>query len=228
MSTDIDIDRLRETVEMALRNLRGSSHATIQAHELLAATIENLSITPEEKQELKKFLDIIKRQEKYKVKIYSNTRDFIIDEDIEPFRPVVVYLHRLVNNVLSMMEIPEEINLSVLISGDLQVKIDPWKMRRVLINLVRNALQAMPKGGELMIGAYPKDRNLVIKIWDTGSGISQENLDKMFSQRFTTKPDGKGWGLLVCKKIIEDHQGSILVESEVGAGSTFTIKLPEA
>ena len=68
--------------------------------------------------------------------------------------------------------------------------------------------------------------SFIISIRDTGEGISQENIDKAFSQKFTTKKTGHGFGLLVCKRIIESHQGNLHIDSEVGVGTTISIEFP--
>lgn len=109
------------------------------------------------------------------------------------------------------------------------------QIEQILVNLIINARQAMPNGGRLRIETreLPDGETSEIKIADTGLGIAPENLRQIFEPFFTTKlPDeygrgGTGLGLSVCRQIIEQHQGRIRVESVVGKGSTFTIKLPK-
>jgi len=84
----------------------------------------------------------------------------------------------------------------------------------------------MPNGGKLTIRAAKKGETALIGIEDTGAGISDENLSKLFTPLFTTKAKGQGFGLPVCKRMVEAHDGNITVESKVGKGSTFTIKIP--
>jgi signal transduction histidine kinase len=84
----------------------------------------------------------------------------------------------------------------------------------------------MPDGGELTIIAREKDGFLELEVADTGSGIPEEIRDKIFDPLFTTRAKGIGLGLAVCKSIIERHQGNIEVESQLGKGTTFRIKLP--
>jgi signal transduction histidine kinase len=108
--------------------------------------------------------------------------------------------------------------------------VDPRQISQILENLVVNAFQAMPEGGELIIHgkADIKDgRNCVsVSIRDTGSGISKENMGKLFEPLFTTKPRGIGLGLAVCRKLIEANEGWIEVQSEEGKGTVFTLHLP--
>lgn len=108
------------------------------------------------------------------------------------------------------------------------------QIEQILVNLIINARQAMPNGGRLKIEVreLPDGETSEIKISDTGVGIAPENLRQIFEPFFTTKrPDeygrgGTGLGLSVCRQIIEQHHGRIRVESVLGKGSTFTIKLP--
>jgi PAS domain S-box-containing protein len=107
---------------------------------------------------------------------------------------------------------------------------DQDQMSQVFINLVMNAVHAMPDGGTLRIGLAPEKQMVKLTVADTGHGIPRDVVKKVFEPFFTTKEFGKGTGLglTVVKGIIEEHQGSIAVESEEGKGTTFTILLPPA
>ncbi|MCM8828654.1 MAG: HAMP domain-containing histidine kinase, partial [Candidatus Omnitrophica bacterium] len=97
------------------------------------------------------------------------------------------------------------------------------------MNIIDNAIRAMPDGGELKISFEPEDGIVKIKISDTGIGIPQENLEKIFEPFFTTdKKKGTGIGLALTKRIVESHSGKINVESKPGSGTSFTIELPVA
>lgn len=104
--------------------------------------------------------------------------------------------------------------------------IDPSLFKSALLNLCINALQSMESGGTLSVTLGQTDRWVVIEVQDTGSGIPEENLDKIFSPFFTTKEDGNGLGLSEVHKIIQAHNGTIEVLSSVGKGSRFVIKIP--
>lgn len=113
--------------------------------------------------------------------------------------------------------------------GDLpQVKCYSQQLNQVFVNLLVNAAQAIEKGGEIRIATRALDGKVEIKISDTGSGIPEENLSKIFDPFFTTKEVGKGTGLglNVAYNIIKKHKGTIDVESTVGKGTTFTIRIP--
>lgn len=102
------------------------------------------------------------------------------------------------------------------------------KLHQVFMNMISNAHQAMPQGGELSIRTTYRDGFVHVAFSDTGVGIPQENLEKIFHSFFTTKSSGKGTGLglSISSKIVEEHEGIIQVESEVGKGTTFTVQLP--
>lgn len=108
------------------------------------------------------------------------------------------------------------------------VLADADQMSQVLLNLVMNALHAMPEGGTLRVGLEPKQPMVKLTIADTGHGIPPEAIGKIYDPFFTTKEFGKGTGLglTVVKGIIEEHQGSIAAESEEGNGTRFTVLLP--
>ncbi len=102
------------------------------------------------------------------------------------------------------------------------------QLRQVFLNMVANARDAMPNGGTLSVTTSGDNDNVLIEITDTGTGIREEHLDKIFDSFFTTKGEvkGVGLGLSVCYGFIEDHGGDIEVKSQVGEGTTFTISLP--
>jgi PAS domain S-box-containing protein len=105
-------------------------------------------------------------------------------------------------------------------------RADSAQMRQVLLNLTRNALQVMTEGGYLRIVGQRKGDRLVIRVTDTGPGISEENLERIFEPFFTTQVKGSGLGLAICRKIVEDHEGRIEVQSALGRGTTFTVTQP--
>ncbi len=108
------------------------------------------------------------------------------------------------------------------------VSFDSKQLRQVLINLVKNAMEAMPLGGELTVTSRVKSEQVEIAIADTGEGMPPEVAANIFQPYFTTKEKGTGLGLAICQSIIREHGGAILVDSTPGRGSTFTIRLPRA
>ena len=107
-----------------------------------------------------------------------------------------------------------------------RIELDSRYLRQSLLNIVENAFAAMPGGGKLTITAKLDGNYETIRIEDTGTGIDDEKLSKIFEPYFTTKASGTGLGLTVVYKVIKEHRGDIFVSSELGKGTVFTIKLP--
>jgi len=136
-------------------------------------------------------------------------------------------LEPVINDTISRLTIPENIRLTRKFDLNLpDVEVDAKQIGQVLVNVITNAIQAMPDGGRLTISTRQTDPFAEIKVTDTGHGIAPEVLDKIFNPLFTTRAKGIGLGLAVCKTIIDRHGGQISVESQTGQGTTFTIKLP--
>ncbi len=106
------------------------------------------------------------------------------------------------------------------------VTFDPKQVHQVLINLLKNALEAMPQGGEITITSRVQGGKVEISIADTGEGMSPEVAANIFQPYFTTKEKGTGLGLAICQGIIQEHGGTLSVASTPGRGTTFTIQLP--
>lgn len=105
-------------------------------------------------------------------------------------------------------------------------KVDAGMLKQVILNLFINAQQTMSNGGELIIRTDQQKKQAVIQVSDTGYGIAPANLPKIFDAFYSSRPQGSGLGLPTAKKIIEAHNGTIAVDSELGRGTSFTIKLP--
>jgi signal transduction histidine kinase len=134
----------------------------------------------------------------------------------------------LVTHVLAQHPPPDPIAVSTQFDPNLPpVWVNPQQIEQVLTNLVTNAYQAMPDGGNLSFSAAPQENEVVISVRDSGVGISPENLDKLFEPLFTTKAKGIGLGLAVVKNLLEANGGQIEAASKQGEGSTFTIHLPD-
>ncbi len=112
--------------------------------------------------------------------------------------------------------------------GVARVSGDDGLLRQVFLNLIRNAEQAMPDGGDLMIRVRTKDKVVVTDVIDTGDGIPEERLANIFKPYVSSKPGGTGLGLPTIWRIVHHHGGHIIVESDVGKGSQFSVFLPLA
>jgi PAS domain S-box-containing protein len=132
----------------------------------------------------------------------------------------------ITKDALAKAKIPKGIRVVNTTKSQPPMKLDVHKMRRVFMNLIRNAVEAMPKGGTLTITSSRIGDNLHITFKDTGEGMTRETLAKLWSPLFTTKAKGMGLGLAIIKRFVEAHEGSISVETKLGKGSTFTVALP--
>jgi PAS domain S-box-containing protein len=160
----------------------------------------------------------------YMDKIVSDLQDYTrpVGADL-----VETSLADLVRTTVSNVKIPENVEVAMNVEDGLpNVKLDPALFRRVLTNLILNAIQAMPKGGKTTITSSRGDESFTVAVQDTGVGIAPENLEKVFKPFFTTKAQGQGLGLAVCKRLIEAQSGTITVTSQVQKGSTFTLTMP--
>ena len=150
-----------------------------------------------------------------------------LDDEMKPTNLVSV-LHEAVMSVtaqarlqrIRLLEDYQESNVPILGNAIL--------LQQVLMNLFLNACQAMPAGGEIRTAVRQSASEAVLWVRDTGEGIASENVSRLFDPVFTTRPEGQGngLGLPICRLIVQRHGGSIRVESVIGEGSTFTIRLP--
>jgi len=132
----------------------------------------------------------------------------------------------LVLDALDLINVPENIKILNNIPEEPCLKVDSNRITRVFTNLIRNGIDAIPKEGTITINCKKTKDTLEISFTDTGAGISEEILPKIFSPMVTTKAQGVGFGLAICKRIIEAHAGTINVETFRGRGTTFTVILP--
>jgi signal transduction histidine kinase len=108
------------------------------------------------------------------------------------------------------------------------IDADPELLHRAISNLVLNAMDAMPDGGTLTLSARPADETVELRVSDTGTGLTPEECERLFTPYYTTKLHGTGLGLAIVQSVIADHAGTIAVESRAGGGATFIITLPRA
>ena len=145
----------------------------------------------------------------------------------EPLRVKETDLAALIRTTTGEAAIPEHVEVRLQLGAGLEaVTMDPTRVHRVLDNLITNAVEAMHEGGNLTVTAEKENNRTVIKVSDTGVGIPDEAMANLFKPFQTTKKGGLGLGLAYCKRAVEDHGGTITVESKVGEGTTFTISLP--
>lgn len=137
-----------------------------------------------------------------------------------------VNLSDIVESSIERIAISNEVDLQVLIKNH-KFTCDPEKVEIVIVNLLENAIQAMNNKGRLSIRGFDVNGEIILEIQDSGPGIPQNVLPKIFDPLFTTRMIGTGLGLPSCKSIIEKHGGTISVETQVGIGTTFSVTLPK-
>jgi len=159
---------------------------------------------------------------------YSNK---IIDDLLEYSKEIQLELSEtepktLLTEALSFVIVPEGIQILDKTMRKPKIRADEGRVERVFVNIIKNAFDAMPDGGILTVRSRRIGDNVTFSFSDTGTGMSDEIKGKLWSPLFTTKAKGMGFGLPICRRIIEAHGGRISVESAVGEGSMFTVTLP--
>ncbi len=132
----------------------------------------------------------------------------------------------IVKEALDLVKVPTEIRVIDETQREPKMRIDRQKMQRVFVNIIKNAFDAMPKGGTLTLRSGQKDHTVSFSFKDTGTGITREDMLKLGTLLFTTKAKGMGFGLPICRRIVEAHGGKIFIESTNGEGATFIVVLP--
>lgn len=168
-------------------------------------------------------LEIINKCVNYSNKIVNDLLDYSrqIRLDLQEESP-----KKLLADSLSMLNIPENIKILNRLNDEPTLNVDPDKIKRVFINLIKNAVDAMPKGGKITIASKQVKGSVEVSFSDTGEGIPDDVLPKLFSPLFTTKAQGMGFGLAICKRIIEAHNGTIAIKTVKEKGTTFTVTIP--
>jgi PAS domain S-box-containing protein len=137
---------------------------------------------------------------------------------------------KIIEELVNRISFAEDVEVVIELDKPINVLVDLKQVTRVFQNIMDNAVQSMPKGGTLKVCSANMKEFVQIEFSDTGTGISEENLDKVFEPLFTTRKlaGGTGLGLVICKSIVEAHNGTLTVSSKFGKGTVFTVKLPFA
>jgi PAS domain S-box-containing protein len=178
-------------------------------------------------QKLEQFLEVSKGE--------INRLDYIITQFLGAIRPTAVQLkvfslNDVVQKTLELLR-PEIENRGIIIKAKFPrtltaTPIDATQMQQVLMNLVKNASQAMTTGGTLTLQTGENSDGVWVSVTDTGGGIPQEQINRIFEPFYTTKKKGSGLGLMIVQRIVRAHNGRIDLESHVGKGTTFRVWLP--
>jgi two-component system, sporulation sensor kinase E len=164
-----------------------------------------------------------------------NRLDYIITQFLQAIRPSVpqlrpASLNDVVQKTMELLQ-PEidnrGLNLHTRLARQIPATpIDPMQIQQVLVNLIKNALQAMTKGGTLTLQTGEGSDGVWVSVADTGGGIPQEQINRIFEPFYTTKKKGTGLGLMIVQRIVRAHGGRIELESQFGRGTTFRVWLP--
>jgi signal transduction histidine kinase len=166
--------------------------------------------------------DIIEQETIFANNIINDLLDFSAKR---PLQKTSQNINEIILASLAKSIVQKNINIEMHFAKEATATVDKRQLERVFLNLIKNAMQAMPNGGKLTLTTKETKDFVEIVFSDTGVGISEENMSKLFAPLFTTKAKGIGMGLAICKKIVEEHEGTISVKSKVGEGTSFTIKL---
>jgi PAS domain S-box-containing protein len=181
--------------------------------------------------------EIIGRLEKYVAVAKGETTrlDYIIRQFLQAIRPAplqltVASVNDVIRETIALLR-PEIENRGVTVKEKLAaqipgIPIDPAQIKQALVNLIKNALQAMTKGGVLTLKTDEAADGIVMTVADTGGGIPREQIKRIFEPFYTTKKKGTGLGLMIVQRIVREHGGRIELESRVNQGTTFRIWLP--
>ena len=118
------------------------------------------------------------------------------------------------------------VQFSVTLERKGMLRIDAEQLTQALLNLLQNALDATPQGGRIDLRIWEHNEHVEMIVRDNGEGIPKDQLDKIFDLYYTTKPTGTGVGLAMTQQIIAQHRGQLLVQSEVGKGTEFIVRIP--
>ena len=189
---------------------------------VMKMSIDLLKQSPESKvsdSDVTKRLDLIEKSIDRIAHQVDEVLDFV---RVSPLKLSLVSIHETIQNSISKINVPDNIQIHVA-DKDLKINCDPVKLDAVFLNLLVNAIQAISDGGKIEVKISQKDNLAFLDFVDSGMGVPDENLEKVFEPLFTTKQKGTGLGLSSCRNIIEQHDGKISVSNNP---STFRIILP--
>jgi signal transduction histidine kinase len=195
--------------------------------EVLEGLTQSLPVDGESKQKMKKSIKIlhteIERITRLLDQFFNLAKPKEVELNFEDINDVVKEVLELVNQ--QAME--RQVNLHVRLGRNLpMVNISHDQIKQVLLNIILNAFDAMPRGGDIYIRTFEHEDKVVVVIRDTGQGIPENIRSKIFDLYFSTKPGGGGVGLAISRKIVEAHEGRLYFKTEVGKGTRFFVELP--
>ncbi len=212
-----------ETAGMVGHDIRNPLQAITSDVYLLKSELSSC-LEGEKKKNALESLQEIEQNVEYINKIVADLQDYA-----RPLKPDVreTDLEKVIENLLLKYTFPTNIKSACIVDKDAKkIMTDPDLLKRILGNLVTNAIQAMPNGGDLSIRVFREIDEVVLVVEDTGVGIPDEVKPKLFTPLFTTKSKGQGFGLAVVKRATEALGGTINFESQKGKGTKFVLRFP--
>lgn len=180
----------------------------------------------------RRVLQKVERLQHESVRLQDILEDFLRFVRVQDVKRLPADLNAVVEELRDFCEpraSSQNVIMRSLLASDLpSIPLDVDVFKQALLNLILNALLAMPEGGELILTTRREDPWVVLEVIDTGCGIAQDIQPRVFDAFFSTRPGGSGLGLPTTRKIVLAHHGAIGLESEPGKGSKFTIRLPQA
>ncbi len=182
-----------------------------------------MKLGPNAEKKMMEMLELIEKDIQYSNRIITDLMEYSREIQLELTETTP---KSVIAESISVVQIPEKVQLADLTQNEPRIRIDIDKMKRVFSNFIKNAVEAMPQGGKLAISSRASSNNVEFRFIDSGVGMAKEVMEKIWTPFFTTKAKGMGLGLAICRRVIEAHQGKISVESIVGEGTTFMITIP--
>lgn len=214
---------LGQAATMVGHDLRNPLQAIQNANYVIQVQLKKLDKTNLILENSLKMSQIIDDSIEYANNIVLDLKDFSSERKAKSSK---VNINELMEDSLVFCNIPKNVEIIKELTEVLITEVDKSMIKRVFVNIISNGVQAMPDGGTLKISTKKTNDFVEVCFKDTGSGISEENMKKLFSPFFTTKAQGMGMGLAICKKFVESNGGCINVESQETIGSAFTVRIP--
>jgi len=188
-----------------------------------AAYYLKMKLGPQTDNTINEMLELIEKDIEYSNKIINDLLEYSKEMQLELTETTP---KSIMKEVLYLVKIPDNIKVMDKTGNEPRLVVDIEKMKRVFVNVIRNAVEAMPQGGKLTVTSKEAKGTVKITFADTGIGMPKEIVERICTPLLTTKAKGMGLGLPICKRIIEAHGGNIEVESAAGKGTKFTLTIP--
>lgn len=222
---DAQSQLIRAEKMATLGELAGSvGHELRNPLSVIRNAIYLLKSTPVDEHKHREYTNLIEQETLNASKIITDLLDY---SHIQPMKPLACHAADIVAEVMERNSPPKNVKVVLDVPRSLpELLVNPQQVQQIITNLVNNAYEALPQGGELKITAISKGGKVAVSIADSGPGIAKKNLPKIFEPLFTTKARGIGLGLAISRRLADLNHAEILVKSKLKEGTTFTVLLP--